>query len=112
MAGLAVSMSLSVTQSLNWSVRMASDLESQMVSVERVLTYTIMTQEAPHIVPTYDPPANSIWPQKGTIHMKGVYMRYRPGLPHVLKGVTLVINAREKVGIVGRTGNCFFTFYC
>lgn len=32
MAGLAISLALGVTQSLNWSVRMASDLESQMVS--------------------------------------------------------------------------------
>lgn len=36
LAGLAISMALNTTQSLNWSVRMASDLESQMVSVERV----------------------------------------------------------------------------
>jgi hypothetical protein len=36
LAGLAISMALNCTQSLNWSVRMASDLESQMVSVERV----------------------------------------------------------------------------
>jgi hypothetical protein len=42
MAGLAVSLALSVTQSLNWSVRMASDLESQMVSVERIKTYVYM----------------------------------------------------------------------
>lgn len=45
MAGLAISLSLSITQSLNWSVRMASDMESQMVSVERVTNYT--TQIAP-----------------------------------------------------------------
>jgi ABC-type multidrug transport system fused ATPase/permease subunit len=39
LAGLSISFALSVTQSLNWSVRMASDLESQMVSVERVKAY-------------------------------------------------------------------------
>jgi ATP-binding cassette subfamily C (CFTR/MRP) protein 1 len=33
LAGLAISFALSVTQSLNWTVRMASDMESQMVSV-------------------------------------------------------------------------------
>jgi len=31
-------------------------------------------------------------------------MRYRPGLPPVLKNVSLTINPREKIGIVGRTG--------
>lgn len=35
-AGLSISFALSVTQSLNWSVRMSSDLEADMVSVERI----------------------------------------------------------------------------
>ena len=104
MAGLAVSMSISVTQSLNWSVRMASDLESQMVSVERVMAYANMPQEAAHVVSEYDPPVHSQWPARGEIVMSNVYMRYRSGLPQVLKGVTLHINARDKIGIVGRTG--------
>jgi ATP-binding cassette subfamily C (CFTR/MRP) protein 1 len=33
-----------------------------------------------------------------------VHMRYREGLPLVLKGVNLSIKARDKVGVVGRTG--------
>ncbi len=48
LAGLSISLALSVTQSLNWTVRMASDLESQMVSVERVKSYATMEQEKPH----------------------------------------------------------------
>ena len=35
-AGLSISFALSVTQSLNWSVRMSSDLEANMVAVERI----------------------------------------------------------------------------
>ena len=38
----------------------------------------------------------------GVIEMHDVKMRYRPGLPLVLKGVTLRIEAMEKIGIVGR----------
>ena len=57
-------MALSVTQSLNWSVRMASDLESQMVSVERVRSYSSMPQEAAHHT-ARDPP--SFWPTQGNI---------------------------------------------
>lgn len=101
MAGLAISLSLSVTQSLNWSVRMASDLESQMVSVERVKSYADMVQEAPHYTSS-DP--DSSWPTAGAIKMSNVQMRYRSGLPLVLKSVTLDIKAGEKIGIVGRTG--------
>ena len=124
LAGLAISFALSVTQSLNWTVRMASDLESQMVSVERVKTYATMPQEAPHFL-TEDPmtantptemrqyhhqfrgapgAGGAEWPTLGAIEMRTVTMRYREGLPLVLKGLTLSIAAREKVGIVGRTG--------
>ncbi len=36
LAGLAISYSLSVTQTLNWAVRVGSDFEANMVSVERI----------------------------------------------------------------------------
>jgi ATP-binding cassette subfamily C (CFTR/MRP) protein 1 len=48
LAGLSISFAMNITQSLNWTVRMASDLESQMVSVERIKSYASMKQEAGH----------------------------------------------------------------
>lgn len=36
--------------------------------------------------------------------MNDVCLRYREGLPLVLDNVTIRINSREKIGIVGRTG--------
>ena len=103
MAGLSISLALSVTQSLNWSVRMASDLESQMVSVERVDAYSKMPQELPHDLPT-DPPADA-WPSEGRIDFEHVCLRYRPGLPLALDDVTFSIRGAEKIGVVGRTGS-------
>ena len=101
LAGLAISFAMNITQSINWSVRMASDLESQMVSVERIVTYSGIEQEAPHSLSS-DPKGG--WPHSGGIRFENVCMRYRPGLPLVLKGLTLSINPGEKIGIVGRTG--------
>ncbi|ETL39071.1 hypothetical protein L916_09497, partial [Phytophthora nicotianae] len=44
------------------------------------------------------------WPTAGAISFNRVDLRYRPGLPRVLRGLTFSVNAKEKVGIVGRTG--------
>lgn len=103
LAGLAISMTLNITQSIAWSVRMASDLESQMVSVERVHEYTVMAQEAAHYVPAADPPR--AWPSIGALSFRNVSMRYREGLPLVLKGVSFEVQGKMKVGVVGRTGS-------
>ena len=45
------------------------------------------------------------WPTEGTIVFKDVWMRYRPELDPVLKGVTFSVAAGDKIGIVGRTGS-------
>jgi len=115
LAGLSISLALSVTQSLNWSVRMASDLESQMVSVERLTEYANMPQEAPHIVDDRSTAstargqamvrAPSTWPSSGTLKFKQVTMRYRQDTPIVLNKVSFSIRHGEKIGIVGRTGS-------
>mmetsp|Transcript_53178 Transcript_53178/g.79395 ORF Transcript_53178/g.79395 Transcript_53178/m.79395 type:complete len:1217 (-) Transcript_53178:551-4201(-) len=103
LAGLSISFALSVTQSLNWSVRMSSELEANMVAVERIEQYAHIESEAARRVDK-DKEIGSSWPSNGAIELKAVKMRYRPGLPLVLKGLNLVIPSHSKVGIVGRTG--------
>eukprot|EP00935_MAST-01C_sp_MAST-1C-sp1_P001881 g1881.t1 len=44
------------------------------------------------------------WPAKGKIEYRNVCLRYRPGLPLVLKGVNCALSPGETVGVVGRTG--------
>ena len=104
LAGLSVSFALTVTQALNWSVRMGSDLEANFVAVERIEQYANMPGEAPRrtdVDGDGDEGALS-WPTGGSVQFRGVRMRYRPGLPLVLRGLDLVIPPRCKVGIVGR----------
>ena len=45
------------------------------------------------------------WPTEGALSYRDVWMRYRPELPAVLKGVSFDIAAGEKIGICGRTGS-------
>ena len=59
-------------------------------------------QEAPHEIVENKPSVD--WPTKGAISFKDLTMRYRPGLPNVLHGISLTIRGGEKIGIVGRTG--------
>lgn len=103
LAGLAISYSLSVTQSLNWSVRMASDMEANMVAVERVNEYSQIESEGERRTAVDDGlPAQ--WPVKGEIQVVNAKLRYRPDLPLVLKGLDILIPGGSKVGVVGRTG--------
>ncbi|KAJ3032961.1 hypothetical protein HK097_005017, partial [Rhizophlyctis rosea] len=44
------------------------------------------------------------WPEEGKVEIRDLVVRYRPGLPIVLDGVTFSIDGGEKIGIVGRTG--------
>jgi len=103
LAGLSISFALSVTQSLNWSVRMSSDLEANMVSTERIRQYCRIQSEAPHSLPS-DSSLKYTWPSDGKIVFSSAKLRYRPGLPLVLKGLDIEIPPNSKVGVVGRTG--------
>ena len=102
MAALAISYSLDTTQSLNWVVRMATDMETQIVSVERIQEYAELPSEAPSHIEATAPQAS--WPSRGDIVIEDMSMRYRPELDPVLKHISLHIAPGEKVGVVGRTG--------
>uniref|UniRef100_A0A8C5TS46 Canalicular multispecific organic anion transporter 1 n=1 Tax=Malurus cyaneus samueli TaxID=2593467 RepID=A0A8C5TS46_9PASS len=110
--GLSVSSALNVTQTLNWLVRTSSELETNIVAVERVHEYTKVKNEAPWVTKTRPPRG---WPSKGEIQFVDYKVRYRPELDLVLHGITCDIGSTEKVGVVGRTGagkssltNCLF----
>ncbi|ODO00356.1 hypothetical protein I350_06992 [Cryptococcus amylolentus CBS 6273] len=95
----------SVTQVLGMVTRQSAEVENNMNAVERVLWYSNaneLPQEAAHHLPSTDPPMT--WPGQGAVEFKDAVMSYRPGLPPVLKGLSLSISAGEKVGIIGRTG--------
>ncbi|XP_046899863.1 multidrug resistance-associated protein 1 [Hypomesus transpacificus] len=100
--GLAVSHSLQVTGILSWIVRAWTDVENNIVSVERVKEYSDTVKEAAWSVEGSTLPL--AWPQTGTIEFHDYGLQYRKGLDWALKGITLRIQEREKVGIVGRTG--------
>ncbi|NWX50785.1 MRP3 protein, partial [Steatornis caripensis] len=102
LVGLSVSYALQVTLSLNWMVRMTSELETNIVAVERIKEYSETETEAPWIIEGKSPPDD--WPSKGELEFVNYSVRYRKGLDLVLKGLNLQVHGGEKIGIVGRTG--------
>lgn len=102
MVGLAMSYALQITQSLNWIVRQTVEVETNIVSVERVLEYARLPSEAAEVISKNKPKIS--WPAHGAIEFSNYSTRYRPGLDLVLKDISLDIKAREKIGVVGRTG--------
>lgn len=102
--GLCITYTLRVTQTFNFLIRQVSQVEANIVSVERVEKYiNELAQERPRNLPEDKTlPAN--WPSEGKIEFRKFSARYRDELPLAMKDISIVINAGEKIGICGRTG--------
>lgn len=118
-----------VTQTLNWLVRTSSELETNIVAVERVHEYTKVKNEVRRPGSRQTPAAQlgasqhrrvqpllmllcpqapwvtekrppHGWPSKGEIQFVDYKVRYRPELELVLQGITCNIGSTEKVRTV------------
>ncbi|KAM3608366.1 uncharacterized protein V6R79_023940 [Siganus canaliculatus] len=99
--GLALSYAVTLTGMFQWGVRQSAEIENLMTSVERVVEYAELENEAPWETDKQPPPD---WPKTGSITFDRVNFSYSVRDPLVLKNLTVVFTSREKVGIVGRTG--------
>ncbi|QIX00048.1 hypothetical protein AMS68_005565 [Peltaster fructicola] len=100
-SGLVLSYILTIVQMIQFTVRQLAEVENNMNSTERIHYYgTQLEEEAPLKLGN----VRSTWPEKGEIAFDNVQMRYRAGLPLVLKGLTMHVGAGERIGVVGRTG--------
>eukprot|EP00698_Gefionella_okellyi_P004133 TRINITY_DN13869_c0_g1_i1.p1 TRINITY_DN13869_c0_g1~~TRINITY_DN13869_c0_g1_i1.p1 ORF type:complete len:1343 (-),score=367.63 TRINITY_DN13869_c0_g1_i1:24-4052(-) len=108
LTGLALSNAIQVTGWLSWLVRMNTEMEMAMNSVERVIHYINVDSEAAAIIPDNRPPKS--WPARGEITFDHLEVRYRPDLPAVINDLSCTIRGGEKIGVVGRTGAGKTTF--
>ena len=100
--GLSISYALNVTMSLNWLVRMSSELETNIVAVERVKEYAELETEASPVTDKINLPAD--WPKHGVVQFNNYSVRYREDLDLVIEKLDLKIFGGQKLAIVGRTG--------
>lgn len=104
--GLIITYSLSITGVLNWCVRMTSEMESNVVAVERIGEYCSQSMEKEWNRPiNHNPMVKNDWPSMGVIEFKDLSLRYRKGLNLVLKDVSFKTKPCERIGIIGRTGS-------
>ena len=111
-AGLLTLYSLSFWAYLNWGLRMFTDIESRMTSIERLKYFANIPPEksvlknksniSSHLS---DKEYFKNWPNKGELIAKNLKIRYADHLPLVLDGVNFLIRAGTKVGVIGRTGS-------
>ncbi|KAJ5099727.1 hypothetical protein N7532_006728 [Penicillium argentinense] len=85
-AGLSLTYAVTFTENVLWLVRLYSEVQQNMNSVERVREYLDVEQEAAPVIPESRPAAG--WPTEGAVEFKGYTTRYRPDLDAVLKEVS------------------------
>ncbi|KAK6056898.1 hypothetical protein COOONC_05590 [Cooperia oncophora] len=100
--GVSISYALNVTEVLNFAIRQISEIEANIVAIERIDEYTNTPTEAAWEIPEAKPLPG--WPFLGGVNFVDYSTRYREGLDLVLRGISADVNEGEKIGIVGRTG--------
>lgn len=99
--GLAITQALTLTGILQWSTRQSAEISNQMMAVERILEYCDLEPEAQ---PDQSCALDEDWPAAGCVEFNNVVYRYAKDAEPVLRHLSFVIQPREKIGIVGRTG--------
>lgn len=102
LVGLSLAYSFAITGLLNGLVQSFSQLEIDMVSIERIKQYLMRTDKEKDTDILRPPDA---WPNDGRIIFDSVSLRYKADAPRALDNISLVIQPKQHVGIVGRTGS-------
>ncbi|MEU4086736.1 ATP-binding cassette domain-containing protein [Streptomyces aureus] len=99
-AGVGVSFVYMLIETLAMSLMTVQMMDLALASYERVHDYTQLTVESEAGVA-----APEGWPSVGDIRFEDVTLRYAPGAPAALDGISFHAPAGRKTGIEGRTGS-------
>lgn len=98
---MAITQAMTMTGLLQWGIRHSVEVSNQLMSVERILEYSNLEPEQ-QMNTTISAP--KMWPFNGKIEFRQVTLKYFSSAEPVLRNLSFTINAKEKIGIVGRTG--------
>ncbi|CAB9525310.1 Oligomycin resistance ATP-dependent permease YOR1 [Seminavis robusta] len=88
---------------LNFLVDTFAEAEAAITAIERVDAMASLPSEKPMETDAEHQPPSS-WPTQGLLEFNNVNLRYREGLPLVLKNLSFKLPAGKSCGVVGRTG--------
>jgi ABC-type multidrug transport system fused ATPase/permease subunit len=88
---------------LGFLVDHVSEAEAAITSVERIRGMSELPQEKSMKTDKENRPTKD-WPARGKLEFQDVALRYRPGLPLALNGLSFAVEPGQRCGVVGRTG--------
>ncbi|KAL7542622.1 hypothetical protein ACHAXR_012333 [Thalassiosira sp. AJA248-18] len=103
LSGLLLVWANSFTVTLGFLINAFSEAEAGTISIERMHSMEMLPQEKSMITSDECKVDNS-WPRHGSLEFKDVSLRYRPGLPLSLDGLSFKLQHGQRCAVVGRTG--------
>ena len=101
-------MTIEITRQFDMAIRWSVNLETNMVSIQRLLELANLAPERGESAPKQQlakvEPKGEKDKLRGRIEFKSVEMRYKPDLQPALRDVSFVVQPGERVAVVGRTG--------
>ncbi|EIW74360.1 P-loop containing nucleoside triphosphate hydrolase protein [Coniophora puteana RWD-64-598 SS2] len=97
LAGFALAFAAGISANLHYLVRNFVNMEQSLVALEHVKEMSELEAEPPEIV---NPRPPTSWPDRGSVVFENL-----SDLPEVLHRLSFVVNAGEKIGVLGRTGS-------
>ncbi|KAB8215049.1 P-loop containing nucleoside triphosphate hydrolase protein [Aspergillus novoparasiticus] len=97
--GFSLTFSMGFSQAIFKAINTFGMLETYMNAAGGVVAYSELNTE--------DQGGNEVpddWPSRGEVEIKDLNVAYSPDLPLALRGISFIVQAGKRVGIVGRTG--------
>lgn len=98
-AGFTLNIALQIKATMSGMMGKTNMLNGGARAIDRVLEVVEATTETENGTDT-----EATWPQNGAIDVKSLAVRYDKSLPAVVKDITFSLSARQRLGVVGRTG--------
>ena len=102
-SGFLIIWATSMTVTLGFLINAFSEAEAAITSIERMHSLEQIPQENSMVTSENNQVSDS-WPQRGHLVFDNVSLRYRPGLPLSLDGLSFTLQHGQRCAVVGRTG--------